>query len=106
MKKALLIAVSALALSACVSVSRPFRESPSLTTHEPGKTKSENILQMFRHPRRGGSDAGEDTWTYLDYKFGPFIQSHAEDLYVHFNKDKTVRSYTFNTDFPGLPGAR
>ncbi len=46
---------------------------------------------------RKGLDSGNETWTYSyhTYQIGQLVDS--KELYVVFNKDGTVRSYSFTS---------
>ena len=101
MRKAILLSLTALAFAGCVSVGRPFRQGPALPTIEPGKTTKKEIQKIFGDPTRSGTEEGDETWTYIDYKIGVFAPAHLEDLFIRFSKDGTVRNYTYNTDFGG-----
>jgi len=59
-------------------------------------TKSE-IFTNFGEPVEKGFDSGYEAWTYYRYTAGYAIGSAGQKrLYVVFNKDGTVRSYSFS----------
>lgn len=59
-------------------------------------TTQREIFNNFGEPEQRGLENGYETWTYsyAHYEFGQI--SRAKDLYVVFNPDRTVRSYSFN----------
>ena len=100
-KKPLFAALAACALAAglagCVSIGHTFDTSKvgAITLN---KTTQAQIQQTFGTPTRTGTDDGSPTWTYLDYKISVMGLQRANDLYVKFNPDGTVKSYSFNTN--------
>lgn len=86
-------------LAGCISMGRPFDTEKVLQIHM-GKTTQAEIKDLFGEPYRTGLDSGDLTWTYLNYHFGVLGQQDTTDLYVRFNSDGTVKSYSFNTNVP------
>ncbi|MBI2089742.1 MAG: hypothetical protein HYT78_13550, partial [Deltaproteobacteria bacterium] len=51
----------------------------------------------FGEPYRRGLDSGYETWTYSFHYYELGQLRDSKELYVVFNKDGTVRSYSFTT---------
>jgi len=82
----------------CFTVGRNFVSTP-VKKIEKGVTTKDDIKKWFGDtPFREGLDDGYESWTYLYNRWSPFYQTRSKDLYVIFNKDGTVRSYTFNSN--------
>ena len=58
-------------------------------------TTQREIFNYFGEPERRGLENGYETWTYSYnyYELGQLRDS--KELYVVFDKDNTVRSYSF-----------
>jgi len=86
--------IVALILSGCIYYGRHFPETPvkSITNNV---TTQKEIFVNFGEPDRRGLENGYETWTYSYqyYEIGQLRES--KDLYVVFDKDKTVKSYSF-----------
>jgi hypothetical protein len=80
----------------CWSVGRDFPSTPVKNIQQNVTTQRE-IFTFFGDPHRKGLDSGYETWTYSyhSYELGHLRES--KDLYVVFNKDGTVRSYSFSS---------
>lgn len=89
--------VLALLCGGCFSAGRDFAAAP-VKTIEKGVTTKADIQQHFGEPFRRGIDDGYESWTYLYNSWSAFSTLRSKDLYVVFNKDGTVRSYTFNSN--------
>jgi hypothetical protein len=83
-----------LALSGCFTVGRDFAATPVRNIQNNVTTQSE-VFANFGEPVRRGLENGLETWTYSYnyYQFGQLRDS--KELHVIFNKDETVRSYSF-----------
>lgn len=92
-----LFIAAAVATAGCVSIGKPF-PADRVNSIVIGKTKQSEILATYGQPFRTGIDDGNPAWTYADYHFGVFGPQKATDLYVRFNADGTVKSYSFNTN--------
>jgi hypothetical protein len=73
---------------------RDFATTP-VRNIEVNKTTQREIFGNFGEPVRRGLENGYETWTYsyAYYELGQLRDS--KDLYVVFNRDNTVRSYSF-----------
>ena len=91
--------VAVLALSACMSIGRPF-PTEHVRDIQAGKTTREQIRAAYGEPYRTGVEDGDATWTYLRYKLSAFSEERTTDLFIRFNADGTVKSYAFNTNEP------
>jgi len=84
------------ALYGCMTVGREFPATPVKNIQQNVTTQRE-IFSFFGEPYRKGVDTGYETWTYSyhTYELGQLRES--KELYVVFNKDGTVRSYSFTS---------
>ena len=81
-------------VSGCLSMGRDFSTEP-VGKIENNVTTEKDIFGYFGEPVRRGLENGYETWTY-SYQYYELGQlSEFKDLYVVFNKDKTVRTYSF-----------
>ena len=87
--------MGSLILSGCLYMGRDFVTSP-VRSIENNVTTQREIFSYFGEPVRKGLENGYETWTYSYqyYEFGQLRDS--KELYVVFNKDNTVRSYSFS----------
>jgi outer membrane protein assembly factor BamE (lipoprotein component of BamABCDE complex) len=91
-----------LALAGCFSVGRNFSSAP-VRKIEKGVSTKEDVRKLFGEPFRTGLDDGYESWTYVYNRWAPFSQTKSKDLYIVFNKDGTVRTYTFNSNLGDTP---
>jgi len=64
-----------------------------------GETTKGELLGQFGLPYRRGIEDGDSTWTYVHYKFKLFGENlKTRDLYVRFDRDGRVRSFTYNSN--------
>lgn len=94
----LAILASCLALSSCLTIGRPFDDS-RVRSIQIGKTTQAEIKKIFGRPFRTGLEDSDPTWTYLHYKLNVFGEQRTMDLYVRFDPNGAVKSYSFNTNF-------
>lgn len=89
--RSLLLAVF---LSGCFHQGRDFATWP-VKSIQNGITTQQEVFTSFGEPVRRGLENGLETWiySYQYYELGQLRDS--KDLYVVFNKDNTVRSYSF-----------
>jgi hypothetical protein len=80
--------------SSCVPLGRDFPVQP-VRAIENNKTTQQEIFASFGEPVRRGLENGFETWSYSYqyYELGQLKDS--KDLHVVFNKDNTVKSYSF-----------
>jgi SmpA / OmlA family len=80
--------------SGCLTVGRDFATMP-VRTIQNNITAQNEIFASFGEPMRRGLENGLETWTYSynRYEFGQLRES--KELHVVFNKDQSVRSYSF-----------
>lgn len=62
-----------------------------------GKTDKPFLQRMFGEPYQVGLDSGDQTWTWFYADAGSDL---SKSLTVRFNKDGTVKSYAFSSNFP------
>ena len=86
-----------LATAGCVSVGRPF-PTDRIKDIKLGKTTRADLTAAYGRPYRTGVEDGDETWTYVNERLALFGEQTTEDLYVRFNADGTVKSYSFNTN--------
>jgi hypothetical protein len=87
--------MGSLVLSGCLYMGRDFVTIP-VKSIENNVTTQREIFGHFGEPIRKGLENGYETWTY-SYQFYEFGQLRDfKELYVVFNKDNTVRSYSFS----------
>jgi len=88
--------VLTLTLWGCVTYGRDFGTTP-VRDIQTNSTTQREIFGLFGEPVRKGLDSGYETWTYSyhTYQMGQLVAS--KELYVVFNKDNTVRSYSFTS---------
>jgi len=87
--------VGLLVLSGCLPMGRDFVTTP-VRNIENNVTTQREIFSYFGEPIRKGLENGYETWTY-SYQYYEFAQLRdSKELYVVFNKDNTVRSYSFS----------
>jgi hypothetical protein len=84
-----------LGLWGCVTAGRDFAGAP-VNSIEINKTSQREIFSYFGEPYRKGIENGYETWSYL-YNYWELGQlKDSKELTVVFNKDQTVRSYSYN----------
>jgi outer membrane protein assembly factor BamE (lipoprotein component of BamABCDE complex) len=93
----LMIACAILFAAGCLNIGSNFPSKP-VKKIEKGVTTKTEVQKMFGEPFRTGLDDGYESWTYVYNKWSVFSATRSKDLYVVFNKDGTVRSYTFNSN--------
>jgi hypothetical protein len=80
----------------CVYLGRDFSTAP-VKSIENNVTTQKDIFNYFGEPVQRGLENGYETWTYSYnyYELGQLRDS--KELYVVFNKDNTVKSYSFTS---------
>jgi hypothetical protein len=83
-----------LILVGCFSTGRDFVTTP-IKNIQNNVTTQKEIFSYFGEPHRKGLENGYETWSYSYqyYELGQLRDS--KELYVVFNKDLTVRSYSY-----------
>ena len=83
-------------LAGCIYMGRDFPSAPVRDIKNNVTTQKE-VFGYFGEPARRGLENGFETWTYT-YQYYELGQLRdLKELYVVFNKDTTVRSYSFNS---------
>jgi outer membrane protein assembly factor BamE (lipoprotein component of BamABCDE complex) len=102
MRRAWLAAALAVLLvsSGCFTVGWSFPTRP-VAGLQIGFTTRNQVRQTFGEPYRVGLEDGQQTWTYLHYRYSAFGPTRTRDLVVRFDESGLVSSYTFNTTEPG-----
>ncbi len=94
MWKKLACVIFCLFVSGCIYMGRDFPSAPVKDIANDVTTQKE-IFGYFGEPVRRGLENGYETWTY-SYQYDELGQLRDfKELYVVFNKDNTVRSYSF-----------
>jgi hypothetical protein len=95
MRRAIVVMVGSLVLSGCLYMGRDFVTTP-VKSIENNVTTQREIFGYFGEPIRKGLENGYETWSY-SYQYYELAQLRdSKELYVVFNKDNTVRSYSFS----------
>jgi hypothetical protein len=83
-----------LVLAGCLSTGRDFFSGP-IKNIQTNVTTQKEIFSYFGEPLRKGLENGYETWSYSYqyYELGQLRDS--KELHVVFNKDLTVRSYSY-----------
>ena len=83
-----------LSLTGCFSQGRDFVTAP-IRSIQPNVTTQTEVFHYFGEPLRRGLENGLETWIY-SYQYYELAQLRdSKELYIVFNKDNTVRSYSF-----------
>ena len=87
--------VFGLLVSGCFYTGRDFPTAP-VRKIENDVTTQKDVFGYFGEPARQGLENGYETWiySYQYYELGQLRD--LKELYVVFNKNNTVRSYSFN----------
>jgi len=83
-----------LSLSGCAYLGRDFATAP-IKEHRDQRDDLKGDLWLFREPVRRGLENGYETCTYSYQSYELDQLSDFKHLYVVFNKDNTVRTYSF-----------
>jgi hypothetical protein len=90
-------AVAALTLS-CATIGHRFPPE-NVARIKNGETTKAQLLGDFGLPYRRGIEDGDSTWTYVYYKVRLFGENlRTRDLYLRFDSEGRVRSYTYNSN--------
>jgi outer membrane protein assembly factor BamE (lipoprotein component of BamABCDE complex) len=84
-------------LSGCVTVGRDFPTFPMEKLQASVTTKDE-VYAAFGEPIDRGTDTGYETWIYHYYVRSIFGRQDEKRLVVIFNRDGTLRHYSFSVD--------
>ncbi len=83
-------------LSGCITYGKDFPTSP-VRNLQTNVTTQKEVFTLFGEPVRRGLENGNETWTY-SYHYTEFgIPRESRELHIVFNKDGTVRSYSFTS---------
>lgn len=83
-------------LAGCVEFGRDFPSVP-IQSIQPNVTTKEQIFASFGEPVEKGLDTGYETWTYYRYEYGLGGVQAQKRLQITFNKDGTVRNYSYTS---------
>jgi len=94
MRRSIAVMMGWLVFSGCLYMGRDFVTTP-VKSIENNVTTQREIFGYFGEPIRKGLENGYETWTY-SYQYYELAQlRESKELNVVFNKDNTVRSYSF-----------
>ena len=82
-------------LAGCFPVGRDFPTFP-VEKIRANETTKDQIYSYFGEPLEKGFDSGYETWTY-SYNFWSVTGLQTKRLYILFNKEGTVRTYSFSS---------
>lgn len=100
--RALISLMAALVLmgtAGCLAGGRNFPGREAIDRIQIGKTTKLELMETFGTPYRMGVDDGDQTWTYAYWKIG-VGKVYTRDLYIVFDKNDVVKSYSYNTNLP------
>ncbi len=83
---------------ACVTKGRNF--PADLSWVKKGETSQQDVLMVLGTPFMVGSSSGVQAWSYGLYHYRIVGRSYVKELKFFWNKDKTVREYSFQSSFP------
>lgn len=84
-------------LCGCVLYGRDFSAS-QVKNIETNVTTQKQIFGMFGEPVRKGLDSGYEAWTYSYHSYSLGGGLRTKELSVVFNRDGTVRTYSFTAN--------
>jgi hypothetical protein len=97
--RVMLLWVSAVCVSGCITVGRSFRPD-ALDLFQMNVTTKAEVQALLGDPWRVGEEDGLETWTYGHYRYSAFGQSRTRDLVLRFDDREVVVSYTYNVTDP------
>jgi len=83
-------------LFGCVPIGRDFPTVP-IKDIQANVTTQSQIFAAFGEPVERGYDTGDETWTYYHYVYTVGGVQTQKRLHVVFNRDGTVRNYSYST---------
>ena len=87
-----------LLLGACATTGQNF---PSRTDWiKKNVTKKDDVKLVLGTPFAVGNSGGVNTWTYGFYKYQLFGKANTKELKFYWNKDNSVKYFSFNSSFP------
>ncbi len=84
-------------LSGCITYGRDFGTAP-VRDIKLNVTAQKEIFNYFGEPFRRGVENGYETWSYSYHVYSPGQGWKTKELYVVFNKDQTVRQYSYTAN--------
>ena len=97
MRNLILVLLAAVLLAGC-SMYRSTIPADLVETIKPNVTTKEQIIAKFGNPLRTGVDSGFETWRYTFRGVSAKEGWVDRDLYLIFNKNKTVQKYSFDAN--------
>ena len=96
MRKTILLFFAIFFLYSCMTVGRDFPTVP-VKEIQINTTTQKEIFGSFGEPVRKGLENGYETWSYSYHYYELGQLRDSKELYVVFNKDSTVRNYSFRS---------
>ena len=91
-------------VTSCVTRGRNFSsETAWLDENKPNKSQ---VKKIMGDPYKVGSSNGIPTWTYGYYEHQLFGESSIKELKIYWNKEGTVKTYSFSSSFKQDTAAR
>ena len=98
MKTKVFLAIIAMGLSGCVTRGDNF--SSDLAWIKKDKTTQQDVSSLLGSPYSVGNTSGTKTWTYGYYSYKLFGDSYTKELKFYWDKNNSVKEYSFNSSFP------
>ncbi len=64
------------------------------------KTNQKDVSLLLGRPFSVGNSGGDPTWTYAYYSYNLFGTSFYKELKFYWDKDKSVKHFSFTSSFP------
>lgn len=84
-------------LAGCLPFGRDFPTFP-IEEIRPNVTTKSQVYTTFGEPVEKGFDSGYESWTYYHYLYTVIGLQNQKRLHIMFNKEGTVRSYSFSSN--------
>ena len=86
-------------LSSCITIGESF---PSRVDWiEKDKTTDRDVKLVLGLPSAVGNSGGTPTWTYSYYSYTLWKMPRFKELKFYWNKNHTIKHYSFTSSFPG-----
>ncbi len=99
MKKFILLAGLVVLMTGCLTIGEYFSSIP-VKDIVVGETTRSDLKEMFGQPYQTGFDSGYRSWTFIYINYQAFQPVTQKDLYVIFDEQGLVKSYSFNETSP------
>ena len=89
-------AIVILGLSGCMTIGRPI-DAAKIRSIAIGVSTEKDLIDNFGEPYRRGVENGMDTATWVYYRIRMSADQQTRDLFVKFDRQGKVSSYSFNS---------